>query len=69
MSPDQIIDAAAQHIQHKFANEGSGHDWWHIFRVWQTARTIAIAEQADLYTVQLAALLHDIGIGNFMVGI
>lgn len=39
--------------------EGS-HDWWHVWRVWQMAKRIAEAEQADLYLVELAALCHDL---------
>jgi uncharacterized protein len=40
--------------------ESSGHDWWHVKRVWENALEIASAEGADLYVVQLAALLHDL---------
>jgi uncharacterized protein len=40
--------------------EGSGHDWWHIYRVRNTARLIAKGESADLLVVELGALLHDI---------
>jgi uncharacterized protein len=44
-----------------FEVEGSGHDWWHIYRVTETAKSIAIKENADLFIVELAALLHDLG--------
>ena len=40
--------------------KASGHDWWHMYRVWQLSKTIAKAESADTYKVELAALLHDI---------
>ncbi|WP_317047543.1 HD domain-containing protein [Mucilaginibacter hurinus] len=46
----------------------SGHDWWHIQRVWINARTIAKSEQADQFVVQLAALLHDIADAKFHGG-
>jgi uncharacterized protein len=42
------------------SGEGSGHDWWHVYRVWRMARRIGRAEGADLLVVELAALLHDI---------
>ena len=29
------------------SGEGSGHDWWHVYRVWQTAKRIAAHEFAD----------------------
>lgn len=49
--------------------EGSGHDWWHVYRVWQLAKTIADKEQdADRFTVELGALLHDIADWKFADG-
>lgn len=48
------------YVKEKFENEYSGHDWFHTLRVFRTATRIAEAEGADLVTVQLAALLHDV---------
>jgi uncharacterized protein len=45
--------------------EGSGHDWWHIYRVWNIAKHIAKKENADKFIVELAALLHDIADWKF----
>jgi uncharacterized protein len=56
----EIIDRAAAYVRKKFENEYSGHDWFHTLRVFKTATRIAEAEGADLVTVQLAALLHDV---------
>ena len=56
----EIIDRAAEYVKEKFENEYSGHDWFHTLRVFKTATRIAEAEGADLVTVQLAALLHDV---------
>ena len=36
------------------------HDWFHIERVWKTAKKIAQEEGADMFIVEMAALLHDI---------
>ena len=36
------------------------HDWFHIERVWNTAKLIAKEEGADLFVVEMATLLHDI---------
>ncbi len=55
-----IIDRAAVYVREKFENEYSGHDWFHTLRVFRTATRIAEAEGADIVTVQLAALLHDV---------
>jgi uncharacterized protein len=64
----KIIYAVANEVRRRLEKEGSGHDWWHIFRVWQMAVRIARAEKADLFVVQLAALLHDIADWKFHGG-
>lgn len=56
----EIIDRAAAYVREKFENEYSGHDWFHTLRVFRMAKRIAEAEGADIVTVQLAALLHDV---------
>ena len=48
--------------------DSSGHDWWHVWRVWQTARNLAHEEGADLEVVELAALLHDVADWKFAGG-
>lgn len=56
----EIIARATAYVKEKFENEYSGHDWFHTLRVFRTAMRIAEAEGADVVTVQLAALLHDV---------
>lgn len=56
----EIIDRAVTYVRNKFENEYSGHDWFHTLRVFRTATRIAETEGADVETVQLAALLHDV---------
>ena len=68
MNKEIIIDSTRQHIQQLLSGEGSGHDWWHIVRVTNTALTIAELENADLFVVELAALLHDIADWKFNAG-
>ncbi|OAB41728.1 HD domain-containing protein [Paenibacillus glacialis] len=55
-----IIQKATEFVRNELENESSGHDWYHIYRVTQSAKTIAIEEGADLFVCELAALLHDI---------
>ncbi len=43
-----------------FESDASGHDWWHTQRVWKLAKGIAEQEKADLFVVEMAALLHDV---------
>jgi uncharacterized protein len=56
----EIIQKTQEYVRRLQENEGSGHDWWHTYRVWQTAQRIGQEEGADLFVIQLAALLHDI---------
>ena len=65
---EQIIEDTARYVQDTLAGDSSGHDWWHIYRVWRTARKIASQEGADIFTVELAALLHDIADFKFHDG-
>ncbi len=63
-----IIEKTCQFVEHKLAGDGSGHDWWHIYRVWNLAKNIAKQEGANLLIVELAALLHDIADWKFHDG-
>ncbi len=63
-----IIDKTCQFVEEKLAGEGSGHDWWHIYRVWNLAKNIAGQEEANLKIVELSALLHDIADWKFHDG-
>lgn len=54
-----IIDDAISFVKDIFADEYSGHDFFHTMRVYNLATVIARQERADLLTVQLSALLHD----------
>ncbi len=60
MSPPDLIDRSANHVRAVLSGDGTGHDWWHVYRVWKMAQRIGQAEKADLLVVELAALLHDI---------
>jgi uncharacterized protein len=60
MDNGTIIKKTAEYVKQKFENFEGSHDWWHIYRVWQTAKHIAKEEKVDMFIVELAALLHDI---------
>ena len=60
MTQNQIIQKTADFIKQEFGDDSSGHDWWHIYRVWKNAVSICKHEKADLFIVELAALLHDL---------
>jgi len=66
MNDNELIEKTADYIKEKMLGEGSGHDWWHVYRVWQIAKTIADKEKgSDKLTVELGALLHDIADWKF----
>ena len=60
MDQQALISAVAGEVRARLENESSGHDWWHIHRVWRMAQRIARDHDANILVVQLAALLHDI---------
>lgn len=63
------VQKTADFVRKKFENEATGHDWWHMYRVWQLAKRIAKEEKdVDLEVVELAALLHDIADFKFHGG-
>jgi uncharacterized protein len=65
---DTLISKIAGEVKIKLEGEGSGHDWWHVYRVWKMAERIGKEENANLVIVELAALLHDIADWKFFDG-
>lgn len=64
----QIIEKTIDFVKHHLQNAEAGHDWWHIYRVWNNAKYIAQNETCNAYVVELAALLHDIADSKFHDG-
>lgn len=61
MENQHIIKKTADYAQEELRKDSSGHDWWHVYRVWKNAIKIGSVEKnADMFVVELAALLHDI---------
>lgn len=68
MNKRKIISEAKSYMRKQLSGESSGHDWWHTYRVWKMATHIGKKEKADMFVVELAALLHDIADYKFHGG-
>ena len=65
---EKIIELTVAFVKQTLVDAEGGHDWWHIFRVWQLSKRIAETEKADMLVVELGALLHDIADAKFHNG-
>lgn len=69
MKNEELVNKTADFMKERFAQDPTGHDWWHLYRVWNLAKHIASKEKgADMLVVELAALLHDIADHKFNNG-
>lgn len=68
MDQKDIIRRTADHVRDRLSGDTTGHDWWHVERVRALARRLGREEGADLFVVELAALLHDIADWKFHDG-
>lgn len=68
MHNKEIIQKTITYVKAELAYAEGGHDWWHIMRVLNTAKTIAAKENCNMLVVELAALLHDIADSKFNNG-
>ena len=68
MDSKKLIEKTRLYVEKELADDGSGHDWWHVYRVWSIAKKISQKENADQTIVELAALLHDIADWKFNDG-
>jgi uncharacterized protein len=68
MNEETIIKQTIEYVKQTLAHAEGGHDWWHIYRVWQLSKHIAASENASTFVVELGALLHDIADSKFNDG-
>lgn len=66
MENQKIINGIVAQLKTEFADESTGHDWFHIERVWKNAKLISKTEGGNLFVIELAALLHDIADHKFV---
>ncbi len=73
MYDEQVIQKTKMFVRERLEDEPTGHDWWHVYRVWRMSKRIADEESKrgtviNLFVVELAALLHDIADYKFNNG-
>ncbi len=69
MLEEELIFLTEDFVRKILGNDESGHDWWHILRVRNLALSIGKMEGADLFIVEMAALLHDVDDWKLRVGL
>ena len=60
MSKEEIISAVKDYVKNKCYNDSTGHDWWHIQRVYKNAMLINKKEKANEFIITIIALMHDL---------
>ncbi|MCE2743714.1 MAG: HD domain-containing protein [Fluviicola sp.] len=68
MNSTEIVSQIKSMIQKQFENESTGHDWFHIERVYNMAAFLQKTEGGDLEIIELSALLHDVSDHKFNGG-
>ncbi|MCB2196880.1 MAG: HD domain-containing protein [Bacteroidetes bacterium] len=61
----EIINRTKVFVKEKLSGDSSGHDWWHIYRVWNMSKKLQEKEGGELLVIEMAALLHDIADWKF----
>jgi uncharacterized protein len=66
MKNKEIIEKTITFVKEQSKHAESGHDWWHLYRVWKMAKNIADNyQEIDLLVIELACLLHDVADEKF----
>lgn len=68
MNRQAILKKTKEFVKQSLKGAEGGHDWFHTKRVLANSVHIAREENANLFVVQLAALLHDIADAKFHDG-
>lgn len=68
MNQKEIISKVENDVKNRCEKDCTGHDWWHIWRVYQNAMLINKEEKADEFVITMIALLHDLYDHKFFAG-
>ena len=56
----EIINIIKEFVKKSCQNDSTGHDWWHIQRVYKNAMLINKKENADEFIITIIVLMHDL---------
>lgn len=65
---EKLLSETVRFVKESLHSAEGGHDWLHTERVWNNARQIGSAENANLIVVELASILHDVADSKFHDG-
>lgn len=66
MKKEIILEKTIEFVKEQLSNAESGHDWWHVQRVWNSAKNISKDyKNVDHIVIELACLLHDVADEKF----
>lgn len=67
-SEKQKLQTTISFVKESLSQAESGHDWWHILRVWNNAMHLCEKRECNVFLVGLGVLLHDIADPKFYDG-
>ena len=68
MNKEEVLNIIKEYVKNKCIKEYSGHDYYHIKRVYNTSMLINKQEKADEFIIGIIALMHDIYDHKFFKG-
>ena len=60
MKKEEVINIIKKYVKELCKNDSTGHDWWHIQRVYNNAMLINQNEKADSFILTIIVLMHDL---------
>ena len=60
MNKEDIIEKVKNYVKKICENDATGHDWWHIQRVYNNAMLINQKEKANEFVITMVVLMHDL---------
>ena len=68
MEKEEIISIIKKYVHEVCKNDSTGHDWYHIERVYNNAMLINKKEQANEFILKIIVLMHDLYDHKFFNG-